>query len=54
MNMAEGFLDNPITPIPSINITEYTGLWYEIGSIPFIWSVGCTGTTVKNYIKYQN
>ena len=37
---------DPIVPIPSINVPEYVGLWYEIGSIPFFWSINCYGTTV--------
>lgn len=46
--------------VPSVDLVQYLGLWYEIGSIPQIFQLGCECTTAEyvadgpNQIKVIN
>lgn len=39
---------DPPPTVPSVDITKYLGQWYELASIPFFWTKGCT-CTKANY-----
>ena len=36
---------NPLQTVREVDLTRYTGTWYEIASFPQSFQEGCTGTT---------
>lgn len=36
---------DPPTVVDFVNLSRYTGLWYEVASYPAYFSIGCVGTT---------
>ncbi len=39
----------PITPVPSINLQQYLGSWYQIAAIPAIYELVCAKDATANY-----
>ena len=39
----------PITPIPNLNVARYTGSWYEIAKYPNFFQRNCASNTVAQY-----
>lgn len=37
----------PITTVPSVDLTRYQGLWYEIARFPVSFEEGCVGVTAE-------
>lgn len=37
----------PLETVPSLNVQQYAGKWYEIASFPFYWQDGCSCTTAE-------
>ena len=44
---------NPPSTVASVDINRYSGLWYEIALIPYIFQLGCIKTTA-NYSLNAN
>jgi apolipoprotein D and lipocalin family protein len=43
----------PLETVPSLNVKQYSGKWYEIASFPFYWQEGCSCTTAEYEILEQ-
>ena len=37
----------PLTTVPAVDLSKYTGTWYEIASYPQSFQKGCTATTAN-------
>ncbi len=37
----------PLETVPSVDLTRYSGLWYEIGRLPQRFEKGCAGVTAE-------
>jgi len=40
---------NPVTTVPAVDLTQYTGLWYEISKIPNRFQKQCAKGTTAQY-----
>lgn len=43
------FAQEPITPIPNLNVARYMGSWYEIAKYPNFFQRNCASNTVAQY-----
>ena len=44
----------PVTTVPSVDLEQYLGTWYEIAAIPQIFEKQCVGNTTADYSLTQN
>lgn len=48
--LAEEALE-PLETVEYVDLERYTGLWYEIATIPSLFEAGCTGTTATYWVR---
>jgi apolipoprotein D and lipocalin family protein len=39
----------PVTPVPSVNIPQYLGKWFQIAAIPAVYELACAKDATANY-----
>jgi len=45
---------SPVTTVPSVDLKQYLGVWYEIAAIPQSFQKQCIGNTTAEYALAEN
>ncbi len=48
------FAQAPVASVPSVDLTRYTGKWFEIASFPMFFQRNCIGDTTAEYAATDN